>query len=79
MNLGVGLFLIMAHVVTGGDTKPTTLALKEYKLICTDVLYYYQNDGYKYAGFYMKNGRNYLTKYENSDILAQEVKSQCGK
>jgi len=77
MTLGSGLFYILAHLVVGGINKPTELNLKPVKLICSEVLYYYKNDGYKYVGFYIKNGKNYLTNYENSDILAKDIKSQC--
>lgn len=79
MTYGAGLFLIWAHLVTGGNTRPTTLDLKNYKLICEDVLYYYDMENYNYVGFYIKSNKNYLTTYTNIDTLKKDIDNQCKK
>lgn len=76
MTCAAGMFIIMAQLVVSG-AKPETPTFKHTKLICSDIVYFYEVDNYKYPGVYMKNGKNYLTNYENSVILQEDVSKQC--
>jgi hypothetical protein len=76
MTLGAGLFVIVAHMVST-NMKPDKLELKEYKLVCKEILYFYETDGYPHPGIYMKTGKNFLTNHNNSAMLEADVKEQC--
>lgn len=78
MTSGAGLLVMMLHLVSGGNTTPDTLNLTLTKIVCKDILYTFSKDGYKYIGI-SAGTKNYLTNYENSDTLQEEINKQCKK
>jgi hypothetical protein len=68
----------MMHLIIGNDVKPEHPNFIQTKILCKDILYTSQREGYKYIGL-SSEGKEYLTNYENSDSLDAEIAKQCKK
>jgi hypothetical protein len=75
MKSNIFLSLLM-HLIVGNDVKPEYPKFVMTKVLCKEILYTSQREGYKYIGL-SSEGKEYLTNYENSDSLDKEIDRQC--
>lgn len=71
-----GLFTLMLHLVTSSTNYNNPGFLKT-KLSCKEFSYAFSKEGQKYTGIVV-NKKEYLTNYENIDMLQEDINKQCG-
>lgn len=69
---------LLLHLIIGNDSRPEHPTFIQTKVLCKEILYISQRDGYKYIGL-SSEGKEYLTNYESYDSLDAEIKKQCKK